>query len=251
MHLLLSIATLAAATTEDSSTCSGSSCNLRDASSTHPTTARTIAFLPSSMRSSPTTSTMIHEYNDEPTPHSLLRQSYEPGGVGPLPNEPSINSMDCSVFFMDEILVQQEEEQEQSHPSTSSCSPNEERMCYMGVVESTPMPPPLPILPLGWVLAGRDSKEEDDRDRALISSQSASPQTTRTTGRTTTADDRGGARTFRPERTTTTVTAGRYQQGHDFAQQQQQQSSPTHRLSFMVSNSLLWMVSMVRNAVLA
>ena len=251
MHLLLSIATLAAATTEDSSSSSSSSCNLGAASSTHPTTARTIAFLPSSMRSSPTTSTMIHEYNDELTPHSLLHQSYDSGGLGALSNEPSSNSMDCSMFFMDKILVQQEEEQEQSHPSTSSCSPNEERMCYMDVEESTLTSPPLPILPLGWVLPGRgDSKEEDDRDRALISSQSVSPQTTRSTGRTTNADDKGGARTSRPERTTTTVTAGRHQQGHDFTQQQQQ-SSPTHRLSFMVSNSLLWMVSMVRNAVLA
>jgi hypothetical protein len=248
MHLLLSIATLAAATTEDSSSSSSSSCKLRAASSTH----QRLAFLPSSMRSSPTTSTMIHEYNDEPTPHSLLHQSYDSGGLGAQPNEPSSNSMDSSVFFMmDELSVQQQQQQQQSHPSTSSCSPNEERMCYMDVEESTLTSPPLPILPLGWVLPGRgDSKEKDDRDRALISLQAVSPQTTRSTGRTTNADDKGGARTSRPERTTTTVTAGRHQQGHDFTQQQQQ-SSPTHRLSFMVSNSLLWMVSMVRNAVLA
>jgi hypothetical protein len=197
---------------------------------------------------------MIHEYNDEPIPHSLLHQSYDSGGLGALPNEPSSNSMDSSMFFMDEILsVQQQEEQQQSHPSTSSCSPNEERMCYMDVEESTLTSPPLPILPLGWVLPGRgDSKEKDDRDRALISLQAVSPQTKRTTGRTTNSDDIGGAQTFLPERTTATVNAGRHQQEHDFTQkQQQQQSSPTHRLSSMVSNSLLWMVSMVRNAVLA
>jgi hypothetical protein len=147
--------------------------------------------------------------------------------------------MVCSALFIDAIQQQEEQEDlvvvgqlEAHHCATSSPNGN---MCDTDdVIGSTPVSLTPPKLPLGWILCGRDSND-DDHDPSFISSQSDSAE--RTIPRTTA--DHESARALRTE-TKTTTTAERYHH--------QQQ---TRRLSFMVSNSLLWMVTMVRNAVLA
>jgi hypothetical protein len=235
MHLLLSMAALAAASTEESSS---SSSNLLPPSFTHP------AFLPSSMRSSPTKSS-IHGPDDGLSSNFLLHQPYEScpnSGLESSSNEP-LNSLVYSALFMD--AMQQELIVGQSAQHRATCSPNESMCDTDDVMGSSPaLLTPLPILQRGWVLSGRDSND-DAHDRSF-SFSSQSDDAERTTPRTTA--DHEGAKKLRTETKTTSALARHH---HQQVQGIRQQSSPTHRLSFMVSNSLLWMVTMVRNAVLA
>ena len=237
MHLLLSMASLAAASTEESSS---SSSNLLPPSFTHP------AFLPSSMRSSPTKSS-IHGPDDGLSSNVLLHEPYEScpnSDLGSLSNEP-LNSLVNSALFMDAMQQELVVVVGQSAQHRATCSPNE-CMCdtddVMGSSPASLTPPP--ILQRGWVLSGRDSND-DAHDRSF-SSSSQSDSAERTTPGTTA--DHEGAKKLRTETKTKSALERHH---HQQLQGIRQQSSPTHRLSFMVSNSLLWMVTMVRNAVLA
>ena len=199
------------------------------------------------MRSSPTKSS-IHGPDDGLSSNFLLHQPYEScpnSGLGSLSNEP-LNSLVISALFMDAMQQELVVLVGQSAQHRATCSPNECMCDTDDVMGSSPASLTPPILQRGWVLSGRDSND-DAHDRSFLSSSSSqSDSAERTTPRTTA--DHEGAKKLRTETKTTSALERHH---HQQLQGIRQQSSPTHRLSFMVSNSLLWMVTMVRNAVLA